>query len=252
MVQALAQRYSRQLDDVANSDGRIWLKPTNGQIVPFLPLSVRQTAIISPANLKGGVGKTTITANLGAALASEGLRVLLIDLDHQSSLSNLCFSEGERNEVHQAHRYLDDLFTNNGDLTALSRCVTRLQARTGSGRLSLAPVREEFADIENQLMTRWHSGLTKDDVCFWLRGALHSPRLRDYSDVVLIDYPPRWTTGSINALAAGDYVLIPALLEDTSAKAVPRFLGWLKKFQATSCVELNLLGVVGNKAYPRN
>ena len=84
--QALVKVYSDQLDDIAKSDGKISLKPTRGQIVPFLPLSVRRTAIISLANLKGGVGKTTIAANLGAALAAEGLRVLLINLDHQSSL----------------------------------------------------------------------------------------------------------------------------------------------------------------------
>jgi cellulose biosynthesis protein BcsQ/cell division protein FtsB len=250
-LQKLVKRYSDQLDDVTNSDGKIWLKPTNGQEVPFLPLGVRRTAIISLANLKGGVGKTTITANLGAALALEGLRVLMIDLDHQSSLTNLCLLPGEKIEVKRANRYIDNLFTLGGDLSALNRCVTRLQTPTGRGQLYLAPTEEAFADIENQLMTRWHSGLLPQDVRFRLRTALHSPQLRESYDVVLIDCPPRLTTGCVNALAASDYVLIPVLLEDTSAEAVPRILGWLKRFQTNSCVDLNVLGVVGNKADPR-
>ena len=74
-------------------------------------------------------------------------------------------------------------------------------------------------------MTRWHSGQTNEDVRFRLRVRLHSPQLRDHYDAVIIDCPPRLTTGSINALAASDYVLIPVLLEDTSAEAVPRILG---------------------------
>lgn len=251
-AQALAKVYSDQLDDIAKSDGKIWLKPTNGQVVRFLPLSVRRTVIISLANLKGGVGKTTMAANLGAALAAEGLRVLLIDFDHQSSLTNLCLLPGERDEVKRSRCYIDNVFSGSGDFAALNRCVTLLKTQTGSGQLYLAPVREEFfADLENQLMTRWHSGQTTEDVRFRLRGALHTPELRDHYDAVIIDCPPRLTTGSINALAASDYVLIPVLLEDTSAEAVPRILGWLKRFQMTACEELNVLGVVGNKANPR-
>lgn len=246
----LAAKYSEQLDGIDNSDGKIWLKSTK-DVPAFLPLHKRRTAIISLANLKGGVGKTTLTANLGAALAAQGLRVLLIDLDHQSSLTNRCVNDDEKSELRRSGRYNDELFENGGDLATLNACVTRLQATTGSGQLFLAPVQEEFADLEVRLMTRWHSGSTLEDVRFRLRRALHSPQLRKYYDVVLIDCPPRLTTGSINALAASDFVLIPVLLEEASTEGVPRMLGWLKRLQATSCGELNILGVVGNKAFNR-
>ena len=242
---------SAQLEAINQTDGKVWLKPVSGTNPLFVPLSARKTAIISLANLKGGVGKTTLTANLGAAFASEGLRVLLIDLDHQSTLSTRALGDHELDEVIRTKRFVHPVFTGNADLAALNRCVTRVQYPAGDGSLYVAPVDEEFADIENQLMTRWSSGVAQHDVRYLLRRALHSTSLRQHYDVILIDCPPRLTTGSINALAASDYVLIPVLLEEDSAAAVPRMLAWLKRFQSASCVDLNILGVVGNRAYPR-
>jgi cellulose biosynthesis protein BcsQ len=242
---------SAQLEAINQTDGKVWLKPINGTNPPFLPLSARRTAIISLANLKGGVGKTTLTANLGAAFASEGLRVLLIDLDHQSTLSTRSLGDQELDEVIRTKRFIHTVFTESSDLAALNRCVTRVHHAVGDGSLYVAPVDEDFADIENQLMTRWSSGVAPYDVRYLLRRALHSTSLRQHYDVILIDCPPRLTTGSINALAASDYVLIPVLLEEDSAAAVPRMIAWLKRFQSASCAELNILGVVGNRAYPR-
>ncbi len=242
---------SAQLEAINQTDGKVWLKPVNGTNPPFVPLSARKTAIISLANLKGGVGKTTLTANLGAAFASEGLRVLLIDLDHQSTLSTRSLDAQELDEVIRTKRFIHSVFTEDGDLAALNRCVTRVRRTTGDGSLYVAPVDEDFADIENQLMTRWSSGVAQYDVRYLLRRALHSTSLRQHYDVILIDCPPRLTTGSINALAASDYVLIPVLLEKDSADAVPRMIAWLKLFQRASCADLNILGVVGNRAYPR-
>ena len=242
---------SAQLEAINQTDGKVWLKPISGTNPPFLPLSARKTAIISLANLKGGVGKTTLTANLGAAFASEGLRVLLIDLDHQSTLSTHSLGHQELDEVIRTKRFIHPVFTENADLAALNRCVTRVQHSVGDGSLYVAPVDEDFADIENQLMTRWSSGVAQHDVRYLLRRALHSTSLRQHYDVILIDCPPRLTTGSINALAASDYVLIPVLLEEDSAAAVPRMIAWLKRFQSASCADLNILGVVGNRAYPR-
>jgi cellulose biosynthesis protein BcsQ len=212
---------------------------------------MRRAVIISIANLKGGVGKTTITANLGATLAKVGLKVLLMDLDYQSSLSNLCLLPQEKDQVRRSGRYLSGFLEDGGDLSRLNQSVTLIEAGVDPGQLYLAPVGEEFDDVENRLMARWHAGLSEDDVRYRLRHALHTRDLRDHYDVVLIDCPPRLTTGCVNALAASDYVLIPVLLEETSTEAVPRTLSWLKKFRDKVCAGLDVLGVVGNKANPR-
>jgi cellulose biosynthesis protein BcsQ len=165
---------------------------------------VRRAPIVSLANLKGGVGKTTITANLGATFAKLGLRVLMIDLDYQSSLSSLCLTPQESDQVRRTGRYLNGVLESCGDLSKLNLNVTLLKADLGAGQLYLAPVNEALADLENQLMTRWYSGLTGDDVRYRLRHALHSPQLREHYEIVLLDCPPRLTTCCVNALAASD------------------------------------------------
>ena len=122
---------------------------------------------------------------------------------------------------------------------------------SATSQLYLSPVNEAFSNIENKLITRWDCGVSSDDVRYRLQGTSFS-RTAHYYDVVLIDCPPRLTTGSVNALAASDFVLIPVLLEETSIEAVPRILKWLKRFQSEVCRELDVLGVVGNRAFPRN
>ena len=247
-LQRMVNSYIEQFDRVNNSDGEIWEKMANGQVVPFVPLTQRHTAIISLLNLKGGVGKTTLTANLGVAFAAQGLRVLLVDLDHQSSLTYLCLTGEEIRRAKESNRFIDNFFEQGGDFERFRQCVTRRQASVGPGQIHVAAVTEEFVGVENKLQARWVVGLLDEDVRYKLRKGLHSPRLREHYDVILIDCPPRWSTGSVNAIASSDYVLVPVLLEEMSLDAVPRILRWLGKFQSTCCPDLNLLGVVGNKA----
>ena len=244
----LVKSYSKQLDGIDKTDGKIWEKPTSGPVAGVLPLGLRGTPIISLINLKGGVGKTTLTANLGVTLASQGLRVLLIDLDHQSSLTRLFLDYDQRLAIEKSGSFVDRFMAGGGDLAEFRRAVLPVRPEIGPGRLLLAPVHEDFVDVENKVQVRWQAGLLGEDARFRLRAALHSPDLRHHYDVVLIDCPPRWSTGSINALAASDYVLIPVLLERTSAEAVPRILSWIRKFRNDCHPGLNLLGVVGNKA----
>lgn len=92
-IEEAHQSLYNRIEDAASTDGQLWSGRVRGTEVPFVQLSddaaARRMAIVSVLNLKGGVGKTTLTAHLGAALASRGFRVLLVDLDLQGSLSTI-------------------------------------------------------------------------------------------------------------------------------------------------------------------
>src|SRR5262249_14399561 len=73
--------------------GKSWERKVMQSAPRFVPLTERHTPVLSILNRKGGVGKTTLTANLGAAFAAKGYKVLLVDLDLQGSLSSMFMNE---------------------------------------------------------------------------------------------------------------------------------------------------------------
>lgn len=239
--------FNRQLDDITNTDGQVWTVPAKGQVAPFRHPNERQCPIISVVNFKGGVGKTHITGNVGASIASTGKRVLLVDLDHQGSLTQLALTAEEDEEVVRTERFIDAVLKE-PSVELLKRCIVSVASAPG---LHLLSARQSLSDVENQLMFRWNSGGTPDDIRYRLRSLLHDPELVKDFDLILIDCPPRLTTGCINALAASDHILVPVLLEAGTTETVPRMLQWLRRLQGTSCPDLTLLGIVGNKAFPR-
>ena len=228
---------------------RRWEHPATPNAPRFRPLHARQMPIISVVNLKGGVGKTTITANLGATLAKEyDLRVLMIDLDWQGSLSALCLSPEELQDVRKSRRIVSDVLRNGivDRHEAVRKCATRLDD-LGVGDAYLLATEDELDDVESQVMAHWLLGVSGDDVRFRLREALHDPAISAEFDIVLIDCPPRLSTGCVNALAASDFVLSPVLLEQVSFEAAPKLLRWLKKYHTAFCPELSILGMIGNR-----
>ena len=86
------------------------MAPPGRPVPPFRPRADRRAVIISVLNLKGGVGKTTLTANLAATLATADRPALVIDLDYQRSLSMLLVDDRERLLLHRggltAQRFL--------------------------------------------------------------------------------------------------------------------------------------------------
>ena len=149
---------------------------------------------IALMNQKGGVGKTTTTVNLGAALAERGRRVLLIDLDPQAHLT---ITYGV--EPADGPTLYEVLVGDVGVLQATRRLEVPGIAEKGGeihvlpGSLDLAGLESEMADVEGRQLK--------------LREAMERAA-HDY-DYVLLDCPPSLGLLTVNALALADEVLIP-------------------------------------------
>jgi len=241
-------KLNEKLQDAKVTNGRIWEMPMPHDASPFRPLSQRRTPILSLLNLKGGVGKTTIAANLAVAMGQQTWRVLLVDLDHQGSLSQLLLTASEFDDVLASRRLVHDALGDPANGLARFRAAMFRLTTVGPGEVFLVGADEELGDLETALSQRWTLKLTPDDIRYRLRTILHAKEIADRFDVIVLDCPPRLTTACINALAASDYVLIPVLPNAISTAAAPRLLRWLHHLRQIACPELSVMGVVGNKA----
>ena len=241
-------RLNEKLETIAVSDGRIWEVAAEGSATPFRPLSQRRTPVLSLVNLKGGVGKTTIAANLAVAMSQHGWRVLVVDLDYQGSISQLLLSRSEMDELLVSRRLIHEALQDTAPgVASFRRAICRVSVAPDS-EICLVAADEELGNIETSLSTCWQARITTDDIRYRLRKVLHSAEVADRFDFILLDCPPRLTTACINALAASDYAIVPVLPDPTSTAAVPRLLHWLKLLRHVACPELSVMGVIGNKA----
>ncbi len=248
--QDLADRLTamqKQIQEVIDLEGKIWERPVAADVPEFRPLLTRKVPIVAVANLKGGVGKTTITANLGATLWAQGQRVLLVDLDYQGSLTSLCLNNVQINDLQHGQRLVHRLFENdNRAEQVIHSCLTRI----GESKGFILAAGAKLEDAEMEAQTRWLFDPNYPDIRFTLRHWLHLPEVTKDFDVILLDCPPRWTTAAINALPCCDYVIIPVHLQPLSSERVPPFLNWLKHLKSLSlCPQLSVLGVVANRAH---
>src|SRR5260370_33567701 len=97
-------------------DVHVWKKPDLYSNNRFVPREQRQTRFIALVNLKGGVGKTTLTLNLGVSLGLRDKRVLLVDLDFQGTLSNMALPRDLVNDYRNKGWTTDVLLKTNGGI----------------------------------------------------------------------------------------------------------------------------------------
>jgi chromosome partitioning protein len=196
--------------------------------------------IVMVANLKGGVGKTTLTANLAAHFSKSGLRVLVIDVDYQGSLSNMMLSADACEEVPPGVRMLLDPRAEAPSLADAMQPFTNIL--DGS---AIVPSRYDLAAIENQVMVEYLLREDENDGRYRLARHLLDEMDSGRFDIALIDAPPRLTAGAINAFCASTHLLVPTVYDELSAEAVGTFLNGARTLKSFLNSSIDLLGVVG-------
>jgi cellulose biosynthesis protein BcsQ len=244
----------KEIKDILNLRGQVWLTGVPKTVPAFRPLKNRRTTIIAVLNLKGGVGKTTITANLGGFLGLAKKRVLMIDLDHQRSLSRMLMTDAERQSLLQANKSVQAFLeseTRDGP-TLLSSAVKVAGMDNCELIANHDPAGSDteigLDDLEMQLLLSWKLDQNKEeDIRFLLRNGLHSDAVTADYDYVLLDCPPRLTTACVNALAAADFVMIPVQPEAVASRSVLHLMPRLNDLRTARITpELRVLGIVGN------
>jgi len=156
--------------------------------------------VVAVCNQKGGVGKTTTTINLGAALAEFGRRVLLVDFDPQGALS-----VGLGIQPHELDATIYNLLMERG--TSPSEVIVK----TSVAGMELLPSNIDLSGAEVQLVHE----VGRE---FVLGGVLE-PLVPDY-DVVLIDCQPSLGLLTVNALACADGIIVPLECEYFAMRGV--------------------------------
>ena len=181
------------------------------------------TQIISFANQKGGVGKTTTAINIGASLATIKRRVLLIDLDSQGNAgTGLGF-------IRSAHR--QSVY---GVLMGTARATDNILT-TAVPNMHIMPSSMQMADAESELMDM-------ERPQYRLRDAL--AEIAPHYDYILLDCPPALGLVTINALAASDSVIIPMQCEFYALEGITHMVNSIGEIKRRWNPEQEILGVL--------
>jgi chromosome partitioning protein len=181
------------------------------------------TAILTIANQKGGVGKTTTAINLAAAISLRKKKTLLIDLDPQANASISFFESSD---------IQGSMFDVLGEHRAELASVIKV---TKDPMLSVAPARLALAKLEQQLAGQF-------DAPFKLKDAL-GPIIKDY-DYIVIDTPPALGIITVNAMVASTHLLVPIQAAYFAIEGTDDLLETYERIRARPNPDLKVLGVL--------
>ena len=182
--------------------------------------------IVAIANQKGGVGKTTTTINLAAALAEFGNNVLIIDLDPQGNASTGLGIETEARENTTYELILDD---------AALEDVILATVVTGQ---SIVPSTVDLSSAHIEL-------IANEKRSFLLHDALRQPAMEKYGfDYILIDCPPSLNLLTVNAMVAAHSVLVPLQSEFFALEGLSQLMLTIRDVRQSANPNLRMEGVV--------
>lgn len=194
--------------------------------------------VVAIINHKGGVGKTTLTANLGAGLAARGQKVLLVDLDAQASLTVSFFTQSEWTAELLPSRTIKHWYDGIGTSSAMRSPAELVSSPPrvhdklyrSRGHLDLIAAHRDLSDVETSLAAQL---LSEEDRFAELHGRLRDgldhEAFADY-DVVLIDCAPNFGLIAKNAVAASDLLLIPTKPDYLSTNGIDSLGLKIKEF----------------------
>ena len=179
--------------------------------------------VISFANQKGGVAKTTSTFNVAAGLAKRGHRVLMVDLDPQASLTIYVGLE-----PYKYDKTIVDVLRN--PRQNISECIVQLREN-----IDIITSRIELAGVENELLGRTLRELS-------LSKALD--KVKEQYDYIVIDCPPQLSTVTINALACTDKLIIPCKTDYLAYRGLEYLMETVDTVRSYFKPDIEILGVL--------